>query len=141
MDTVGISCEISCARPGLHLRAAVGDLVLFDGDPNTGGKCHIDLPDTDDQHQLTFCLSQKTAAHTTIDADGNIVDDLVVEIRDLCFDEIPLAQIFVEHAVYEHDFNGTRQPITDRFYGTMGCNGTVSLKFSTPIYLWLLEHM
>jgi hypothetical protein len=23
----------------------------------------------------------------------------------------------------------------------MGCNGTVSLKFTTPIYMWLLETM
>ena len=27
------------------------------------------------------------------------------------------------------------------FFGNMGCNGYVSLKFATPIYLWLLEHM
>jgi hypothetical protein len=46
-----------------------------------------------------------------------------------------------EQAVYTHDFNGTQQEIQDEFYSEMGCNGTVSLKFSTPIYLWLLEHM
>ena len=123
------------------MRAAVGDLVLFDGDPHTAGMCSIVLPDADADHQLTFCLSQKTTAHTTIDGSGNIVSDVVVEIKDLCFDEIPLAQIFIEHAVYEHDFNGTGQLVKDKFYGTMGCNGTVALKFTTPIYLWFLEHM
>jgi len=47
----------------------------------------------------------------------------------------------VKLAQYQHDFNGTGNPTIDKFYGEMGCNGTVSLKFTTPIYLWLLENM
>ena len=42
---------------------------------------------------------------------------------------------------FQHDFNGTQPEIKDTFFGEMGCNGTVSLRFTTPIYLWLLEHM
>ena len=49
--------------------------------------------------------------------------------------------MFVEQAVYTHDFNGTSKATENKFYGELGCNGTVSLKFSTPMYLWLLEHM
>jgi hypothetical protein len=44
-------------------------------------------------------------------------------------------------AKYQHDFNGTGKLTTQNFYGELGCNGTVSLKFSTPIYIWLLENM
>jgi hypothetical protein len=43
--------------------------------------------------------------------------------------------------VYEHDYNGTGTLTQEKFYGQMGCNGTVSLAFCTPIYMWLLEHM
>ena len=43
--------------------------------------------------------------------------------------------------IYRHDYNGTTDPFDDEFYGEMGCNGTVSLKFTTPIYLWLLENL
>mgnify|MGYP003352455181 CR=1 FL=1 len=42
---------------------------------------------------------------------------------------------------YRHDYNGTGQPTEDNFFGVLGCNGTVELRFTTPIYLWLLEHM
>jgi len=49
--------------------------------------------------------------------------------------------VFIDHATYTHNFNGTQAETTDKFYGEMGCNGTVSLRFTTPIYLWLLETM
>jgi hypothetical protein len=50
--------------------------------------------------------------------------------------------MFSEQAEYHHDCNGTaQQVILDKFYREMGCNGTVSLKFTTPVYLWLLENM
>jgi len=44
-------------------------------------------------------------------------------------------------AEYRHDFNGSQPPTVAKFYSEMGCNGTVSLKFTTPVYLWLLENM
>ena len=37
--------------------------------------------------------------------------------------------------------NGTQPEIADNFFGIAGCNGTISFRFSTPIYLWLLENM
>ena len=37
------------------------------------------------------------------------------------------------------EINGTQESVDDDFFGTMGCNGTVRLKFSSPVYLWLLE--
>jgi len=141
MDTVNISCDIACNGAGLHLRAAVGDCVLFDGDPNGQIKCSTSIPDADGEHELIFTLSKKTAEHTRVDADGNIVDDVVVTITDISFDEISLGYTLLENSSYTHDFNGTGEPVTEKFSGTMGCNGTVTLKFSTPVYLWLLEHM
>ena len=69
------------------------------------------------------------------------MSDATLTIKDLAFDEIKLNYMLTELAVYTHDFNGTQDTTQDKFYGEMGCNGTVSLKFATPIYLWLLEHM
>ena len=86
-------------------------------------------------------MKNKTTDHTQIDEHGTIIQDAVIKINNLCFDEIELGQVFIDHAEYVHDFNGTKNIITDKFYGEMGCNGTVSLKFTTPIYIWLLENM
>lgn len=102
----------------------------------------ITFNDSDEsEHELKFVLKNKTTAHTTIDESGNILKDSVVEIKNLKFDGIELGNMFFEHAVYCHNFNGNGPDTTDKFYGSTGCNGTVSLKFTTPMYLWLLEHM
>ena len=102
----------------------------------------VELDDQDDvAHELRLVLKNKTTAHTCIDEHGNILTDARLVITDMAFDEIRLGHMFFEQAVYTHDFNGTGKTTEDTFYGELGCNGTVSLKFSTPVYLWLLEHM
>jgi hypothetical protein len=101
----------------------------------------IEIPDDDGDHELKFILKNKTAEHTQVDEDGNIVADATLSITDVAFDEIKLGHMLTKLATYTHDFNGTTDVTQDTFYGAMGCNGTVSLKFSTPVYMWLLEHM
>ena len=102
----------------------------------------VELDDEDNtEHELRLVLKNKTTAHTRVDEHGNIVADALLQITDMAFDEIQLKNIFVEQAVYTHDFNGTGETTQDKFYSELGCNGTVSLKFATPMYLWLLEHM
>ena len=99
------------------------------------------LLDDDGDHDVVFELFGKTHDHTTVDADGNIVSDAVLTIADVETDGINIDYLFQSLAVYHHDFNGSQAPQQDKFYGHMGCNGTVQLKFSTPFYLWLLENM
>jgi hypothetical protein len=101
----------------------------------------FDLSDNDGDHELCFVLKNKTGEHTQIDQDGNILKDAVLNVDNLKFDGITLGQLFYDHAVYTHNLNGTAQETLEKFYGSLGCNGTVSLKFSTPMYLWLLENM
>jgi hypothetical protein len=93
------------------------------------------------EHELKFVLKNKTQDHTKVDETGNILQDSVVEIKNLRFDNIEIGHVFYEKAVYHHDFNGSGADTQEKFYGTMGCNGTVSLKFITPMYLWLLENI
>jgi precorrin-2 methylase len=99
------------------------------------------LDDSDGEHELRIVMKHKQAAHTQLDEQGNIVQDAVLTVADLEFDGINIMQISTERAEYSHDFNGSQPAGVHRFYGDMGCNGTVSLKFTTPVYLWLLENM
>ena len=102
----------------------------------------VELDDEDNtEHELRLVLKNKTTAHTQVDEHGNIVSDVRLQITDVAFDEIQPRNILAEQAVYTHDFNGTGNATVDKFYGELGCNGTVILKFTTPMYLWVLEHM
>ena len=102
----------------------------------------VELDDQDDtEHELRLVLKNKTTAHTQVDEHGNILADARLLITDVAFDEIRLGHMFAEHSMYTHEFNGHGKYSKEKFYGEMGCNGTVILKFNTPVYLWLLEHM
>lgn len=97
--------------------------------------------DVDAEHELKFVLKNKTQDHTKVDEQGNILSDAMLSISNIEFDEIKLGHIIIEQTVYYHDMNGSQDLTEFQFYGSMGCNGYVSLKFATPIYVWLLEHM
>lgn len=100
-----------------------------------------DFLDDDGEHCLTLKMKNKTSEHTTISDSGQIINDACLTVSALAFDDLALGQIFIDQATYTHNFNNTELETTEKFYGNMGCNGTVNLKFSTPIYLWLLENM
>jgi hypothetical protein len=143
-STITISCILDTTDPTatLGFESWIDDHKFCDFDHvNSKQQVFFELPDDDSEHELKFVLKNKTSDHTRVDADGNIVSDARLIISDLMFDGIRLGHMVTEQVVYTHDFNGTGQLTQDKFYGEIGCNGTVSLKFSTPIYLWLLEHM
>lgn len=95
----------------------------------------------DSEHELKFVLKNKTNKHTRVDDHGNILNDAMLSIANVAFDNVKLGHAFFEQTVYHHDANGSQMFGKHKFFGNMGCNGYVSLKFTTPIYIWLLEHL
>jgi hypothetical protein len=144
MDTIKFNCVISNTdiTVPMGMEIWLDNHKLFDQD-HVDHACPVEyeMSDDDGDHELRFVLKNKRSAHTQVDADGNIVSDATVIVSDIRFDDIDCQYLTVKLAEYQHDFNGTGTPTIDKFYGEMGCNGTVTLKFSTPIYLWLLENM
>ncbi len=100
-----------------------------------------DIDDDGLNHCLKIVLKNKQQSHTQIDDQGNITQDARLIVKNICFDDNPLGHVFVDRAVYTHNFNGTQAEIREKFYGEMGCNGTVTLQFDAPVYIWLLENM
>ena len=97
--------------------------------------------DAETDHELKFVLKNKTEEHTICDSHGNIISDAVLSIANLFFENYQLKKLFREKAVYHHDSNG-HEPLSEhKFWGSMGCNGHVSLRFSTPVWNWLIESM
>ena len=144
MTTYQLACTIGTTDPNaeLGLEIWIDDQQLFSTEHVADTQqLTFDIEEDEAEHELRFVMKNKTFAHTTIDDQGNIISDARLTIADITFDEIKLGQIFVDLATYTHNFNGTQPETVGKFYGEMGCNGSVSLKFATPIYLWLLEHM
>jgi len=142
---IPVRCEISSSDPSAPLCVT----VLLDGEPvfvsnsiQQPQTVEFSVPDDNEvEHVIQWQLSGKTSAHTQIDEQGNIVSDALIHIRDIAIDNLNIDQIMFENAVYNHDFNGNGKATDDKFFGTIGCNGTVTLKFVSPFYVWLLEHM
>lgn len=144
MDSINIKLQVVNSNPAipLHLEIHLDDQVLTSqtiAEPATIDCPGIEL--SDGTHQLKFVMTGKTSEHTVLDADGNIVSDAVLEFSNIEFDDINVDALLQKLAQYTHDFNGSGNAVTESFYHAMGCNGTVSLEFSSPIYLWMLEHM
>lgn len=92
-------------------------------------------------HVVEIMMSGKLSEHTVINSSGKIVQDRLIQIKNFFLDGIDLGQVFIDHAVYCHDFNGTGSCVNDQFFGDMGCNGSVYFKFTSPVFIWLLENM
>jgi hypothetical protein len=146
MEQSKFSFELTTTNPSAKLgfEVWINDQCVFDTDHVVESLTITGSLPTDDietEHTLSLVLKNKQSDHTTVSESGEILQDSCLTISQLKFDNIALGNLVNEIAVYEHDFNGSRAVINDRFFGIMGCNGTVTLKFATPIYLWLLENM
>ena len=145
METTKISfdLETSDAECPLGIEIRLGNtVVLKNNHVQDKITFEYDIDSVDDgDHELQIILTGKTPDHTIVDETGTIIKDATLAISNIMIDIIDVNQLFLEKCVYTHDFNGTQPKIEDSFHGVAGCNGTISFKFSTPIYLWLLENM
>ena len=144
MTTASFCCSIATTNPDvpLGLEIWIDDRKLFDQDHvQESHRISTDFSDEDGEHELRLVLKNKLSEHTLVDAGNNIISDARISVSNIEFEGIALNQLVPDLAEYRHNFNGTGELSVHKFYGELGCNGTVSLKFTTPIYLWLLEHM
>jgi hypothetical protein len=144
MDKVKIVFDIEPTSPTcpFHVEVWLDQSKLLSVDHVTD-VVHFEheLDDDDGEHELRLVLQGKLPEHTKIDEQGNIISDATLQISNVTIDKLDVDKLFQSHSVYTHDFNGTQPEIVDTFHGIAGCNGTISFKFNTPVYLWLLENM
>jgi hypothetical protein len=102
----------------------------------------LELPEDAQDHVLQLVMSGKNNTHTTVDSQGQPIEDVFFTIDRLEFEDLDMKEIFCQGLTcYTHSFNQPQPTILDEFYGFIGCNGTIDIKFRTPFYLWLDEHM
>ena len=142
--STAFSCRIDTTDPAAELGMEIwlDHNKIFDVDPVTGAvDVDHEFSDQDQDHELRFVLKNKRPEHTKIDEHGNIVSDALLIIKNFRFEQIESGTLLTDLSVYAHDFNGHGPETQQKFFGEMGCNGTVTLRFSTPMYQWLLEHL
>ena len=143
MNTSVLTFMVQSTGPDLHLTVKLDDHIIYDRSPSDSPEnISYSFDDSvETEHLLCFEMSGKLPEHTTISESGEITQDRLIKISDVAFDDIILGQVFIEATKYRHDYNGTGNFVEEKFYGAIGCNGRVEMRFSTPIYLWLLENM
>lgn len=140
-ESAKLEMDVSVSHPSLVISVELDGLTKWQGSPKETEKIEIAISDEENSHELIIRLSGKTEEHTKLNEHGQIIEDALAFVSNIAFDEIKIDQIVHDHAIYTHDFNGHGEETADKFFGIMGCNGTVRLPFNTPVYLWLLENM
>lgn len=89
------------------------------------------------KHSIELAFDGKTQKGTQVDDQGNIVKDTLIKVEKIVLDDINMTnQIFT--LTYEpNDKNIPKLSETD----TIGVNGSWTINFASPFYLWLLENL
>ena len=93
-------------------------------------------------HELKIRLENKTNADTVIEH-GEVVKDMLLNVDDITIDDISLGNLLWS-AEYVLDkkcvYNGKEITHLNGCVN-LGWNGSYTLKFSSPYYIWLLEKL
>ena len=148
MDTVVFSCDVNILNPledkPINLKVTLNGDTKYKNDIFDSTHIELLVNDQDDTEQtIEFIITQKSDVHTELDYNGNIIKSTELIINNLNFDSVSIDNIIAVNPLpYFHDSNGAlSEPTVNNFYNVAGCNGKITFKFTTPIYLWLLENM
>lgn len=143
MNDFKITFDINATSPAANLKLEVflNSTQVFSKIIQGLEAFETTVPEADAENELCIVLSGKLPEHTQLDSNGNIVADALITIKNIQFDGVDCSEIVSNVGSYQHDFNGTGELTDSKFYNSLGCNGVLTIKFTTPIYLWLLEHM
>ena len=102
-----------------------------------------DIAEDPADHELLLVMSGKNPTHTVLDINGQIVEDIFFTVNRLEFEQLDVTELFCQgrRGCHRHSFNSDQPEFDDEFYGSLGCNGTVTIPFFTPIYLWLSDNL
>lgn len=140
MDVSTLNFKISATNQPLHIEAKFDGKTIWQDQIKDSSTVSHEFFEDNRQHTLSIIMSGKTHEHTKLNPTNEIIQDSCVKISEFKLNDIELDYAFYENCVYTHDLNGTGSIMQEKFFGTLGCNGTVTFSFSSPVYLWLLEN-
>ena len=89
------------------------------------------------EHEIKIALIGKNGITDTISNDaGEIIKDQLLNIESILIDDIELGHLLNSSGKFVATNGDLLSNITN-----LGVNGTWSLKFQVPVYIWLLENL
>lgn len=145
MDTIKFACDVSvidATDVPLNVSVLLNNQEKLTAAVSKNTKLEVDIPDIKNtKYKLDLVISGKTDSHTVLDQSGNVVSSTLLVFNNFEIDEVGISNVILANSLpYTHNFNGNGQTTTDIFYDVAGFNGTISLEFFTPFYVWLLEN-
>ena len=148
--TVTCTLEVNIPTKPLLFKITVDDKdVFFVNTSETTYNIAFDVPEDGNDHSIKFIMAGKTDDHAETDDNNDVIDSAQVEIKHisiagvditglLMYETSKTPSLFIE---YTHDGNGYDNKVTVPFSSVMGYNGVAEFKISSPVHLWVLEHM
>jgi hypothetical protein len=138
---ITLELEATAAAPEITVEMLLNETLLYQSALNqTLISITHNFDDTVDcvEQKIQIRLAGKSNNHTSCDDNGNIISDVALIVKKFEIEHISVVDIFCSgKQCYRHNFNGTAEEFVDEFYGYIGCNGTVTFDFYSPIYLWI----
>lgn len=95
-------------------------------------------------HEFKIRLENKSDRDVEKDGHGNIINDMLLNIESIEIDNIDLGSLLWTASEFRADkekiVNGEDMSLLKNCVN-LGWNGTYTIKFDSPFYLWLLENL
>lgn len=130
-------------------RVSIGDVTYIQGNITApSGEIvfiEFDTELSEDVHQLKITLLNKDAATDVVKNENNeVIKDILLNVESIEIDDIDIGFLRFSKSKFHMDkkqvYNGT---VTDSIEScvNLGFNGSYTLEFTSPFYLWLLENL
>lgn len=134
LDQLVLEFTATCYNGWPKLKFYIDD-DLYEDFTFTESKATVKLPLSlvDGEHELVVELYNKTTSNTLVDDNGNIIQDQLVTLDNLYFDNVQLPNFVKYSGIYYFNDQKIPQGLT------WGVNGNWKLNFATPLVGWVLE--
>jgi len=142
-------------RKAPHANIMINEKSYFDGDISSKEQMPTVVEfehelEGDKDYKLIIERSGKNVIDTRVDAEGKIYRDQLLHIKSIEIDEIDIGAMVYEGIYtpeypepwYSQQVSAGKTPEKSfKNVTTMGHNGTWTLAFESPFYMWLLENL
>jgi len=137
---IGLSRSSTKKQPKFKIYVNNTELVCAEltGAAHTTEYFEFDAAVDEGDCHLAIEFLNKSVHDTVLDVNGNIIEDLLLNIESIEIDDIDLGQLIWSNS--EFVATDPNRP-TLKNCVNLGWNGSYQLKFNSPFYLWLLENM